>query len=127
MTFDYQARHNLLRRWLKAHRLHATLVNSLVNIRYLTGFTGSAAALLVKPQGLYLYVDFRYFEQAHRECHSGCHIVEWHDRTKSWWTDMKAGLKGKQVGFESGSVTYEEYLKLQKELLKLLRKLKRLW
>ena len=41
------------------------LVTSLVNIRYLTGFDASNAALLVEPEGkTSLFTDFRYFEAA---------------------------------------------------------------
>ena len=42
----------------------ALLVTHLTNIRYLTGFTGSAAYLLVQPAGLTLVTDGRYEEQA---------------------------------------------------------------
>jgi Xaa-Pro aminopeptidase len=42
----------------------AMLVTDLVNIRYLTGFTGSAALLLVGADGATLVTDERYGEQA---------------------------------------------------------------
>jgi len=42
----------------------AMLVTDLVNIRYLTGFTGSAALLLVDADGATLVTDERYGEQA---------------------------------------------------------------
>ena len=41
------ARRASLRALLSARGLDALLVTDLVNIRYLTGFTGSSAALLV--------------------------------------------------------------------------------
>ncbi len=44
--------------------LDGILVTSLVNIRYLTGFTGSAAMLLVTPDELVFVTDGRYGEQA---------------------------------------------------------------
>jgi Xaa-Pro aminopeptidase len=41
------------------------LVTNLVNVRYLTGFDSSNAALLVRPKGATtLYTDFRYIEAA---------------------------------------------------------------
>ncbi|HST16685.1 MAG TPA: Xaa-Pro peptidase family protein [Gaiellaceae bacterium] len=41
------------------------LVTNLVNVRYLTGFDSSNAALLVRPKGTArLYTDFRYIETA---------------------------------------------------------------
>ncbi|HUK97569.1 MAG TPA: Xaa-Pro peptidase family protein [Gaiellaceae bacterium] len=43
------------------------LVTNLINIRYLTGFDSSNAALLVRPKGeATLYTDFRYIEVARR-------------------------------------------------------------
>src|SRR5665811_1539946 len=45
----------------------ALLVMSLVNIRYLTGFTGSAAAVLVTQAETFIISDFRYRLQASRE------------------------------------------------------------
>jgi Xaa-Pro aminopeptidase len=45
----------------------ALLVTRLVNIRYLTGFTGSAALLLVRPDELVLVTDGRYRDQSAME------------------------------------------------------------
>jgi Xaa-Pro aminopeptidase len=42
----------------------ALLVTRLVNIRYLTGFTGSAALLLVRPDDLVFVTDGRYRDQS---------------------------------------------------------------
>lgn len=47
--------------------LDALLVSHLPNIRYLTGFTGSAALLLVRPAGATLVTDFRYATQGPQE------------------------------------------------------------
>jgi len=40
------------------------LVTNLVNVRYLTGFDSSNAALLVEPDRVRLFTDFRYLEAA---------------------------------------------------------------
>ena len=42
----------------------ALLVTNLTNVRYLTGFTGSAALLLVTPDDLVFVTDGRYRDQA---------------------------------------------------------------
>ena len=48
--------------------LDALLVTSLVHVRYLTGFTGSNAALLLGADGLATFAtDFRYVVQSARE------------------------------------------------------------
>jgi Xaa-Pro aminopeptidase len=45
-------------------QLDALLVTHLPNLRYLTGFTGSAGAALILPHGCSLIVDFRYVTSA---------------------------------------------------------------
>lgn len=50
---------------LPAAGVDALLVTNLTNIRYLTGFTGSAALLLVSESGLTFVTDGRYGQQAH--------------------------------------------------------------
>lgn len=56
-----------LRPRLAAAGLDALLVTHLPNIRYLTGFTGSAGLLLVESGRIALVTDFRYEEQAAQE------------------------------------------------------------
>ena len=52
---------------LERDELGALLVQHLPNIRYLTGFTGSAGLLLVSAQATVLVTDFRYATQAPQE------------------------------------------------------------
>ncbi len=52
---------------MEGERLDALLVTHLPNIRYLTGFTGSAALLLVGHDATILITDFRYAVQAPSE------------------------------------------------------------
>jgi Xaa-Pro aminopeptidase len=61
---DVAARVDRLRAALGAADCDALLVTHLTNIRYLTGFTGSAAMLLVQPDALTFITDGRYEEQA---------------------------------------------------------------
>lgn len=49
---------------LEGAEVDALLVTNLTNIRYLTGFTGSAALLLVSAGGLTFVTDGRYGQQA---------------------------------------------------------------
>ena len=72
MTFDLDslppmevaARAGRLRDALPDAGCDGLLVTSVTNIRYLTGFTGSAAMLLVAPDGLLFVTDGRYRDQA---------------------------------------------------------------
>jgi Xaa-Pro aminopeptidase len=60
-VMDVAARVTALRSVLD---VDALLVSKLVNIRYITGFTGSAALLLVLPDELLFVTDGRYRDQA---------------------------------------------------------------
>ncbi len=53
----------LRERWAEAG-CEALVVTNLVNIRYLSGFTGSAGVLVVRPDELLLVTDGRYRDQA---------------------------------------------------------------
>jgi len=52
---------------LEADDVDALLVTSRPNIRYLTGFSGSAGVVVATRTGLLLVTDFRYDEQARQE------------------------------------------------------------
>jgi Xaa-Pro aminopeptidase len=63
-AMDVAGRVGRLRSSLEPAGCDGLLVTHLTNIRYLTGFTGSAALLLVRPDGLTFVTDGRYEEQA---------------------------------------------------------------
>lgn len=64
---DVAGRVARLRDQLDAAGCDALLVTRLVNVRYLTGFTGSAAMLLVAPDHTLLVTDGRYRHQSAEE------------------------------------------------------------
>jgi Xaa-Pro aminopeptidase len=57
-------RQTTLRQTLEVEGLDGLIVTHLPNIRYLTGFTGSAAVVLVRGNASILISDFRYAAQA---------------------------------------------------------------
>jgi Xaa-Pro aminopeptidase len=60
---------------METRRVPLILVTHLVNVRYLTGFTGSAGILLLGPRQGILWVDPRYTLQA-KEQGEGVEVVE---------------------------------------------------
>jgi Xaa-Pro aminopeptidase len=64
---DHAGRLRRLLSGLGENRLDSLLVTHLPNVRYLCGFTGSAAALLVSDRGCILFTDGRYRTQAREE------------------------------------------------------------
>jgi Xaa-Pro aminopeptidase len=63
-AMDIAVRAQRLRARLAESDIEALLVTRLPNVTYLTGFTGSAALLLVGPDELVFVTDGRYAEQA---------------------------------------------------------------
>jgi Xaa-Pro aminopeptidase len=71
------------------------LVTNLVNVLYLTGFDSSNAALLVEPDRVRLFTDFRYLETA--QAIEGVEAVETKRSLIAWLADELGG----RVGFEA--------------------------
>lgn len=64
---DHELRRRSLAGRLDEVGVDALLVTSLPNVRYLTGFTGSNAQIVVRDSGAAFFTDGRYTEQARRE------------------------------------------------------------
>lgn len=95
-------------------RLRATLEQPLLvtapkNVVYLTGFRSSNAALLVEPERVRLFTDFRYLEAA-----NAVPDVEVVQTKRNLLGDLAEGLAGRRIGFEAKTVTYAEWELLQK-------------
>jgi Xaa-Pro aminopeptidase len=74
-----------------------------VNVRYLTGFESTNAALLVEPDGARLFTDFRYAERA-REVEG----VDFEETKRYVYSDLPERLP-KRVSFEADALTYANY------------------
>jgi Xaa-Pro aminopeptidase len=61
------ARADRLVELLRERELDTLVVTNLVNVRYLTGFTGTNAACIVTPGERLFFTDFRYVEQAREQ------------------------------------------------------------
>jgi Xaa-Pro aminopeptidase len=101
-------RQGALKATLRAEGLDGLLVTHLPNIRYLTGFTGSAALLLVRDDEAILISDFRYAAQAPSEV-GGAAVVEIDQR--SVWDRLGRVLGGGPsgtLGLEAQSLTVRD-------------------
>ena len=72
----HAVRRDKLRVLARETGVEGVLVTQLVNVRYLTGFTGSNAALLVSDRVTVLATDGRYTIQAQRESPDLEHVIE---------------------------------------------------
>jgi Xaa-Pro aminopeptidase len=101
-------RQQAVRSALEAERVDALLVSHVPNIRYLTGFSGSAGLAIVNRAETVLLVDFRYEAQAADEA-SACArvVVEQRNLWDRLWTLLSEGDIS-AVGFESHVVTVRD-------------------
>ncbi|MDP6241004.1 MAG: aminopeptidase P family N-terminal domain-containing protein, partial [Acidimicrobiales bacterium] len=89
----------------------ALVVTNPTNIRYLTGFTGSAGELLVGADAALLVTDGRYAEQAPTQvAESGTEVAIAGTDRRSLVVDRLRGSD--RVGLEAGSVTWSEQRRL---------------
>jgi len=79
------------------------LVTNPTNILYLVGFKSSNAALLVEPDNLRLFSDFRYAEAAR-----AVEGVRFEETKRSLLKDLAGRFTGR-VGFEADFVSYSGY------------------
>src|SRR5207237_4946097 len=82
------------------------LVSAPANVVYLTGFSSSNAAVLVEPDRVQLFSDFRYAEAA-REV-EGAEFVE---TKRDLYTALAELLSGR-IGFEAEVITYRQHASL---------------
>lgn len=90
------------------------LVSNLSNIRYLTGFTGSEALLVLSPTDGWLLTDSRYTSQANAEV-TGAHVVEFSSRMESLARSLQESGAAK-VAFEAGYTSVAVYQELCKKV-----------
>ncbi len=67
MATAHRQRVEAVRRRMAEERIEAFFVTHMPNVRYLSGFTGSAAIVCLTLHGAWILTDFRYWEQAARQ------------------------------------------------------------
>jgi Xaa-Pro dipeptidase len=112
MSETYLRRRAALRNMLRQRDLDALLIIDLLNIHYLTGFTGSNAALLVHAEDderTVFCTDGRYLTQSEHEVPDLARVIE---RASANAMATRAGKEPRtyrRTGFESQHVTVEQF------------------
>ncbi len=105
-----------LRAMIAERRIDALLVTDIDNVFYLSGFTGSTAALVVTAQDSHILVDPRYSVQARAECPA----TQVHDYTGKSTIAAAAELinelQPSTVGYESDNLTVSAFRALRKSV-----------
>ena len=108
MTDPRAERRRRLADSLTQERLDAVAVSHLPNVRYLTGFTGSNALLLVTPARAVLNTDPRYTFQSHQECDCAVRVVS----NGTLWAELARDVtrKGlKTLGVDAAHISHDEW------------------
>ena len=109
MGADYRSdRQAALRRRLGELGLDALLVSHVPNIRYLTGFSGSAGLLVITSSRTTLITDARYAEQAPEETRTAAEVLV---EPRSVWERARSTLSeapGLRFGFEREHLTVRD-------------------
>jgi Xaa-Pro aminopeptidase len=106
-----RGRGDRLEQQLAERELDRMLVLNLVNIRYLTGFTGSNGACVCGPGVRLFFTDFRYTERAEAEVEGW----EIHTIANDWLGGIAEHLQGR-VGFEDDHMSVRLLEKLKEKL-----------
>ncbi len=107
-----------LQQRMKADNINTLLVTKRENVRYLTGFSGSAGSVLVAAGRPCLITDFRYKLQAHRETESASILIQ----KTGFPAALGEAARREEVDtlwFDESSLTIEALRKLRKQGLKL--------
>jgi hypothetical protein len=97
---------------LTAAHLDGLLLTGLSNIRYLTGFSGSSALLVVTPRDVVLITDFRYQTQVADEVGELARVAI---EASSLWTGLwqqLAHMPVKVLGFETAHIQHRDFQRL---------------
>jgi Xaa-Pro aminopeptidase len=95
--------------------LDAVFITRAENRRYLSGFHGSAGALLITAGAAVLATDFRYTEQAVVQA-PDFEILRIANKLADWFPGLVADLGIKALGFESEDISFDFYRRLGRTL-----------
>lgn len=113
MTDSRFQRLTALRDALARADLDALLVTSLANIRYLTGFSGSNALVVITAKESLLLTDFRYATQVQAEVGAAATIrIEASNLWAGLWAHLTASPAIARLGFESFHMVHRDFQRL---------------
>lgn len=102
-----------LRSVMQKQSIDAFLVTQRENIRYLTGFTGSAGSVIVTQKRQILITDFRYSEQSRKETAGFAIVIQKKDHLTEI-CKVAERIKAPALWFDGASLTVERARILRK-------------
>jgi Xaa-Pro aminopeptidase len=96
---------------IEERELDCLLVTHMLNVRYLTGFTGTNGACIVTPEERLFLTDFRYVQQAAEQVQG----YDAHEIGRDMLAGLAERLRGR-VGFDDGHMSVSTHAKLAEKL-----------
>ena len=113
MTDPRRARIAALVDGLTAAHLDGLLLTGLSNIRYLTGFSGSSALLVITPRDVVFITDFRYQTQVAEELGDIARIsIEPSSLWTGLWQQLATLASVRVIGFETAHIQHRDFQRL---------------
>jgi Xaa-Pro aminopeptidase len=114
LSSPFRARQERLRALMETRNVPSVLVTHLPNIRYLTGFNGSAGIALFGMREGRLWVDPRYTLQAGEQA-EGVEVLEEKEGILKGVAAWLRKSRVRAVSFEAGVMTFSQYDFLRRE------------
>lgn len=108
-----------IRKKLAKENLDAISITNLINIRYLTGFTGTSASLIITKKKAWFCTDGRYLEYVKKILPKNFILIDIQKISGKKREKFLLKNKIKHLGFESESVSVERYTTSKKLLKKI--------
>ena len=107
---------NKLREQLQGYNVSGIYITNITNVRYLTGFTGSAGSILVLDQEAYFFTDGRYTEQVKDQV-KNCKVYITGSSHIKEIQNQKLLSKDSRIGFEAEHISYSGFQLLKNNFL----------
>src|SRR5690554_1366242 len=104
-----------LQQKLNEYNVDALLIENLVNVYYLSSFTGTAASLIITKTNQYLLVDHRYILQAKQQANDFDVVV--YDQSFDDFMDKVNGILKSEdintIGIDGATTTYDRVMQIK--------------
>ncbi|MEH7107255.1 M24 family metallopeptidase [Bacillus sp. JJ1764] len=104
-----------LRSQFSKHGIDGMLVTSPFNRRYISNFTGTSGVVLISEEKAQFITDFRYIEQATKQC-DGFEIIKFSESIPKEIAQQAKKLGIQRLGFEEEYMTFSSYNVYEKEV-----------
>lgn len=113
---DYRVRKAAILARMVESQIDWFFVSNLFNIRYLSGFSGSRALLLISPERQLIFTDGRYQEQVASQVSEFEPVIEGRRKEYEALRDILGDLSAKRVWFEAEHVSHARFLDFTEKL-----------